>query len=65
MAKSQIDDETEFDRIPIAGENESDYEDIDESEEEEDSILPYLEGEDNDDNNSTDTEEVSFKVSQL
>ena len=65
MAKSQIDDETEFDRIPIAGENESDYEDSDEYEEEEDSIFPYLEGEDNDDNNSTDTEEVSFKVSQL
>ncbi len=57
MIKSQIDDETEFDRIPIAGENESDYEDSDEYEEEEDSILPYLEGEDNDDTNSTDTED--------
>ncbi len=56
MAKSQIDDETEFDRIPIAGENKSDYEDSDEYEEEENSILPYLEGEANEDTNSTDTE---------
>ena len=42
MSKAQNDDETEFDRIPIAGENESDYEDSDDIEEEEDSILPYL-----------------------
>ncbi len=61
MAQSQIDDETEFDRIPTAGENESDYEDSDEYEEEEDSILPYLEGEDNDDNNSTDTEDSELQ----
>jgi hypothetical protein len=61
MAKSQIDDETEFDRITIAGENESDYEGSDEYEEEEDSILPYLEGEDNEDTNSTDTEDSELQ----
>jgi hypothetical protein len=40
--RSQGDDEIECSRIPIAGENESDYEDSDEYEEEEDSIFPYL-----------------------
>jgi hypothetical protein len=54
LARTQTDDETEFDRIPIAGENESDYGDSDEYEEEEDSSLPYLDGEDLEDTNSTD-----------
>jgi hypothetical protein len=61
MTRNQTDDETEFHRIPIAGENESDYGDSDEYEEEEDSILPYLEGEDNDDSNSTDTDDSEFQ----
>ncbi len=41
MSRSQVDDETEIARIPIAGENDSDYDtDSSETEEEEDSILP-------------------------
>ncbi len=59
--RSQRDDEIEFSRIPIAGENESDYEDSDEYEEEEDSTFPYLDGEDNEDTNSNDTEDADFQ----
>ncbi len=55
--RDQGDDEMEFSRIPIAGENESDYEDSDKYEEEEDSTLPYLDAEDLEDANSTDTED--------
>ncbi len=59
--RSQGDDEIEFNRIPIAGENESDYEDSDEYEEEEDSTFPYLDGEDLEDANSSDTEDNDFQ----
>jgi hypothetical protein len=57
FTRTQNDDEQEYVRIPIAGENESDYGDSDEYEEEEDSILPYLEGDDLEDTNSTNTED--------
>jgi hypothetical protein len=36
LTRTHTDDEKEFERIPIAEENESDYEDSDEYEEEED-----------------------------
>jgi hypothetical protein len=61
LTRTQRDDETEFERIPIAGENESDCEDSDEYEEEEDSSLPYLDGEDLEDTNSTNTEDSHFE----
>jgi hypothetical protein len=60
-ARTQGDDEIEFNRIPIAGENESDYEDSDEYEEEEDSTFPDLHGEDLEEANSTDTEDSEFQ----
>ena len=42
MTRSQVDEETEFARIPIAGENDSDYDtDSTEIEEEEVSSLPH------------------------
>jgi hypothetical protein len=53
--RNQGDDEIEFNRIPIAGENESDYDDSDEYEEEEDFTFLYLDGEDLEEANSTDT----------
>jgi hypothetical protein len=59
--RNQGDDKIEFHRIPIAGENESDYEDSDEYEEEEDSTFPYLYGEDLEEANSTDTEDSEFQ----
>jgi hypothetical protein len=57
MTKTQNDDEQEFMRIPIAGENDSDYDDSNEFEEEEDSTMPYLEEDDLEDTNSTNTED--------
>ncbi len=64
MTRTQTDDETEFQRIPIAGENESDYEDNDEYEEEEDLRMPYLDQEDLDEANSTDTEDDAIIIQQ-
>jgi hypothetical protein len=61
FTRTQNDDEQEFERIPIAGENESDCEDSDEYEEEEDSSLLYLDGEDLEDTNSTNTEDSHFE----
>jgi hypothetical protein len=59
--RSQGDDEIEFNRIPIAGENESDCEDSDNYEDEEDSTFPYLDGEDLEDAKSTEIEDNDFQ----
>jgi hypothetical protein len=39
LTRTQTDDETKFERIPIAGENESNYENSDEYEEDKDSWI--------------------------
>jgi hypothetical protein len=63
MTKTQNDDETEFARIPIAGENDSDYDtDNDEYKEEEDSRLPYLDGDDRAKDNLSDTDDDEFQL---
>jgi hypothetical protein len=63
MTKTQTDDETEFARIPIAGENDSDYDtDSDEYKEEEDSRLPYLDGDNRVKDNLSDTDDDEFPL---
>ena len=61
QTKAQNDDETEFQRIPIAGENDSDYDtDSDEYKEEENSRLPYLDGVHREDDHSSDNDDDEF-----